>query len=37
MEVVEIGEEHLRLEDVIERASRRCERLLEVFQHEPGL
>src|SRR5262249_29565816 len=36
-EVIEIGEEDLRLENILERASRGLEGLLEIFQHEAGL
>src|SRR5262249_9160663 len=36
-EVVEVGEEDLRLEYIVERASRRLEGLLEIFQNEAGL
>src|SRR5262249_19352725 len=37
IEVVEIGEEDLRLHDLVERASCCFERLLEIFQDKAGL
>ena len=37
VEIVEIGEEDLRLDDLVERATCRFERLLEIFQYKAGL